>query len=273
MYMNNIVRNENGMLLPFEQVKANKDVILPIISEGNNIFFDILSYCVDNNIPTISCCIGHKMFDLPYITMVYSPQTCKLINGFLNRIKDISNVRITFSSTGFSNNRFCVTVYSNMSHRDLVFSTIRDCLFNGVMDNYLYNDVHVCLDIALTLDMLCETYNITVYNSFFKKKFLINLYGPLCKNSCFISSSSSYKYNYASKSTFYLYKNLEKIQVVNEHLKKMYDGLDYYPMASTQDLHYRIIASSGVYDKLNEIDYINCYLEENNGSVSHRLVK
>lgn len=271
MCMNNI--NESGMLLPFEQLKANKDVILPIISEENKILEDILCFCVDNNMPTISCCAGHKRFDLPFISMVYNSHTSRRINGFLNRIKDIPGVRITFSSTGFSNNKFGVTVYSNMSHRDFVFSVIHDCLISEICDDYLYNDVHVCLDIALTLDMLFQTCNITVYNSFFKKKFLINLYGPSTRNNLFNSSSSSCKYNDISKSTFYLYKGYEKIEIVNQKLKDAYDGLDFYPAYTSDGLHYRVLAGCGVYEKLREIDLINGYLEDKNGTVSRQFVK
>ena len=213
------------------------------------------------------------MFDLAYITMVYSSDSYRIINGFLNKIKDISNVRITFSSTGFSDNKFSVTVYSNMSHRDLVFSTIDYCLYNGVRDDFLYNDVHVCLDLALTMDMLCETCNVTVYNSFFKKKFLVNLYGSSYKNCFFSELSNSSKYNDISNSTFFLYKNMERVESLNQELKNLYDGLDYYPRSVCDDFHYRIIASSSVYDKLQHIDNISSFLEQNVGSVSRRLMK
>ena len=173
------------LLLSFDDVKANRDVILPRISEGCSELERILNCCVDYDMPTIACCSGHSFTDHPYIAMNYDGSTRKKINGFLNQLIDVKGIQVCFSTTGFTNNPFNVTVYTNMRNRDMVFGKIANSLESKIEDEFLNDNMNVCLNLAIDMDYQFKYSSVSILNKRLQKKYMVGVYGPQVKGNIF----------------------------------------------------------------------------------------
>lgn len=221
--MNNNFRN-SSCLIPFEEFKENRDLVFNI-SEGNIHLYSILNFCIDNNIPTVACCAGHQSHDLPYITFIYNKNTRFRINSFLNKISFIKNVEVMFSSSGKDYNDFSVTVYTKMYNRDLVFSIIDDCLKSGFMDEYLNDDLSVCLNFAVNINYNLEFsfvshYNVYIFNKFLRSRYMVGLYNNNVAVKYLDSQNDGKREFFGRK--YYLYRTKKKFEITNSELQKMY---------------------------------------------------
>lgn len=245
-------------LLSFEEVKANKEIIVPRIAEGNPLLEKIIMYCIDREIPTIACCNGHNKFDKPYITMHYDGSTRRNINAFLNKIKDIEGIEIMFSTTGYTNNPFSVTIYTNMRNRDKTFKIISDTLDSGLESEYLDDDLDAALDIAIDLDYTARYGRVSVLNKRFRMKYMIGIYEACSGNLYEENSDRKVKGDFGM--TYYLYRTSQKVKAASSDLKKL-----------VPTIHYRngfmISMASPASEKVDRISELNRMLDEDKGSI------
>ena len=206
-------------LLSFEEVKENKDIIVPRIAEGNIALENILIYCIDKNMPTIACCAGHKLTDKPYITMHYNDKTRRHINGFLNRLNGM-NIEIMFSTTGFTHNPFSVTIYANMLNRDKVFNIIESSLKEDIQNEYLSRDLDDLLNVAIDMDYKGDYVTASIFHKPFKEKYMLGIYGKQWKGNIFEEYSDRIK-NGSYGITYYLYRNSDTLKLVSKDIEKL----------------------------------------------------
>ncbi len=139
-------------VIPFVQVKANRENIVPRISEGYAPLEKIINLCIDDNIPTIACCKGHHPLDEAYICFAYTDYTQSYLNACLNRIRTIPGIEICFGTTT-RNNPFSVKIGAKMFNRDKVFKIIATCLECTFQDEKLSPDIEAALRITANLDL------------------------------------------------------------------------------------------------------------------------
>ncbi|MBQ1812657.1 MAG: hypothetical protein II119_01735 [Bacilli bacterium] len=245
-------------LLSFEEVKSNKEIIVPRIAEGNPLLEKIIMYCIDREIPTIACCNGHNVFDKPYITMHYDGSTRRNINAFLNKVKDIEGIEIMFSTTGYTENPFNVTVYTNMKNRDKVFKIIGDTLDSGLESEYLDDDLDAALDIAIDIDYTGRYSIVRVLNKRFRAKYMIGLYKACDGNIYEDNSDRKVKGDYGM--TYYLYRTSKSVRAVASDLK------DIIPVVRYRN-GFEISMSSSTTEKVDRISELNRRIEEERGSI------
>lgn len=216
----------NGSLIPFIELKNDNHLVYDI-SEGNSYLYSILNFCVDNDIPTVACCAGHKSRDLPYITFIYNKRTKCIINGFLNKISSMKDVEVMFSSSGKKYNDFSVTVYTKMYNRDLIFSMIADCLRSGIKDEHLNDDLNVCLNFAVDINYNLEFsfvshYNIYIFNRFLRSKYMVGVYAKSIGKSILsvLDYTTDKKTNVYGKD-YYLYRTKKKFMIANEAFERI----------------------------------------------------
>ena len=245
-------------LLIFDEVKKNRDVIVPRIAEGNIALENILNYCIDKNMPTIACCTGHKLTDKPYITMHYNKDTRRNINGFLNRLNGM-NVEIMFSTTGFTENPFNVTVYANMLNRDKVFSIISSSLEEGVEDEYLSRDLEDLLNVAIDMDYKGDYVNASIFHKPFKEKYMVEIYGKQYKGNIFEEHSDRVKKGLYGM-TFYLYRTSDTLRLVSKDIEKLLPKFRYRD-------GFVIKSDISANEKVDRISEFNDILIEENGTI------
>lgn len=189
-----------------------------IWSEGYKNFEEILSLCLNNGLPTIACCKGHHVSDSPYMTFIYNKNTRKMINAFLNDLQKVKGVQIMFSSTGFTDNPFNVTVYSNMFNRDKVFNTINNSLKNRQQSDQLYSKLNAALRLTLNLDYTdLGTAHITLYNRLFHDIFSVKL------NGMFLQSDLFDEYKSYSSSPLYIYRSDKQLDIISDDIEKVHE--------------------------------------------------
>lgn len=247
------------LLLSFEDVKANKEVILPRISEGCKELEKILNYCVDYNMPTIACCSGHHFLDHPYITMYYDQSTRKKINAFLNQLVDVKGIDICFSTTGFTNHPFNVTVYTNMRNRDSVFSMIASSLELNMEEEYLNENMNLCLNLAIDMDYQMKYSTVSIFHKRFQREYLVGLYGPQVKGNIF-DEYKNRKRNNDIGMTYYLYRSHKKLKLVVDSLENLIPNYQFRN-------GFMISNSSSVNDKVDRMSELNTLLKEENGTI------
>lgn len=245
-------------LLSFEEVKKNKEIIVPRIAEGNPILEKILMHCIDRKIPTIACCIGHKPFDIPYISMQYNKDTRKSINAFLNRIAGMKNVEIMFSTTGFTNNPFNVTVYTHMLNRDEVFSVIEDILSKNIESETLDEAVEAVIHMAINLDFKFEYARVSLINDQFRRKYMIALH-EACKGNIYEDASDKVKRRDFNM-TYYLYRTSEKLRVATADFESLYPVFSYHN-------GFVISTSIPTEEKVDRMSELNDILMEEKGTI------
>ena len=244
------------MLLSFDMVKKNRNEIVPRISEGCRELENILNHCIDLNMPTIACCSGHKMGDYAYITISYTKDTRKKINGFLNKLCDIKGIHIMFSTTGFTNNPFSVTIYTTLSNRDKVFGIINDCLKNNLESDFLNDDLEVGLNLAIDMDYRQEYSTVTIFNKQIQKKYMVGVYGPQMNGNVFDEYKTSKKKG-SFGMTYYLYRKKEKLRLVSD-VYRLRNGFQIY-------------ADAHVNEKVDRMDEYNEILINETGSIRRPL--
>lgn len=76
---------EGNWNFPFDSVIKEKEQAITEFSEGSESLENLLTYCFDNNIETLSCCAGHE--ELPictaYLVFVLNDETIAYINNLL----------------------------------------------------------------------------------------------------------------------------------------------------------------------------------------------
>lgn len=247
------------MLLSFDMVKANREGIVPRISEGCKQLEDILNHCIDLNMPTIACCAGHKLGDYPYITMSYTKDTRKKINGFLNKLSNVKNIQIMFSTTGFTDNPFNVTIYTSRSNRDNVFEIINECLKCGVESELLNSDMEVALNLAIDMDYRQDYSTVTIFNKLFQKKYMVGVYGPQFSGNVFDEHKDSKK-NGSFGMTYYLYKKKEKLKIISDSLEQLHNMFKFRN-------GFQISSCAHVNEKIDRMDEYNGLLRNETGSI------
>lgn len=254
-----MTKNRNdGKLIPFEEIVKNREELVPKISEGYQQFEIILNNCIDNGIQTIACCAGHEISDYPYITFVYNRNSRKMINGFLNAIKDTKGTHIMFSTTGCTDNPFNVTVYANMINRDKVFNTIMHSLYEGKKSDTLYDDLNAVLRLAINLDYERNYFaTVTLYNKMFMKSFILGLDSPRWKGNIFDKNKLFY-YNNGFMS-YYLYRNSKTLNIVSKSLEEI--------MKCCKVGDFKLDLDLSVEEKVDNIDKLNDELIKNTGSI------
>lgn len=251
----------DGHLLSFEYVKEHRENLLPKISEGCVELEKILNFCVDSNMPTIACCAGHKLGDKPYITMIYDKNTRRKINGFLNKLVNIKNVEVMFSTTGFTDNPFNVSIYTKRGNRDKIFSIINDCLCGGVESEYLRNDLNLVLNIAIMLDYRGNNANVRILNKQFQSKYMIGIYQKYEKGTIFDEYSEKNKKG-SFGMHYYLYRDSKNLQLVSDEYEILHSdhGFRCYGFHISSD-----VSANEKVDRINE--YNDEYAQHNGGSI------
>lgn len=248
------------LLLSFESVKANREEIVPRISEGCEGLEKILNHCLDLNMPTIACCAGHKLGDYPYITMTYTKKTRKKINAFLNKLSNVKNIHVMFSTTGYTQNPFNVTIYTSRSNRDRVFEIINGCLEANLESEHLNQDLEVALNVAINLDYRQEYSTVTIFHKPFQKKYMIGLYGPQTKGNVFDEYKNG-KRNGSFGMTYYLYRNNERLKLVSDSFEEIFKTFKFRN-------GFQISSSALVGEKVDSMDIYNELLKQETGSIS-----
>ncbi len=227
-------------------------------SEGYNIFEEILNFCLNNNVPTIACCKGHQLLDNPYMTFIYNKDSRLLINGFLNQLKNIPGVHIMFATTGFTDNPFNVTVYTNMLNRDKVFNIIDNSLKNYHQSETLYDKLNACLRLAINLDYTeYGMAQITLYNQLFTKFLTANLNGPFTLWDTFDENKSSKQGHY------YIYRSSKQLDIISDYIEKFHEMLHIGKLS--------ISAFATTEQKVDGITSFNEELEQGKGTISRRF--
>ncbi len=211
------------ILIPFELVKKNRDKIVSKISEGCKELERLLNDCIDLDIQTIACCAGHGLQYKPYIYISYDTNTRKKINAFLNKLKDIKGIEITFSTTGYTNNPFSIAIYTKMNNRDKVFSVIAQSLEENNESDYLDENISVALRLAINMDYcFLGTAMVTLYNRSFQKKYMIDMFN-FHKNpveNIMDKYSDKEKQKYEVK--YYLCKTKEKLEIISDKIEELF---------------------------------------------------
>ena len=247
------------LLLSFEEVKRNKEEIVPRISEGNPILESIIMLCVDRNIPTIACCNGHTTFDKPYLTIVYNKDTRRNINAFLNKLKSIKGIEIMFSSTGFTNNPFNVTIYANMRNRDTVFGIINETLIKDDKSEYLDSDLEDMVNVAIDLDYNGKYGTVSILNKTFRTKYMLGLYRA-CEGNLFEDHSyRKIKADYGM--TYYLYRTTESFRLASKDYETLIPEVHY------RKAGFKISTTIPVSEKVDRISELNDKLKDENGTI------
>lgn len=251
----------SGLLLSFDYVKENREELLPKISEGCLELEKILNFCVDKDMPTIACCAGHKIGDKPYITMYYDKNTRKKINGFLNKLESVLGIKVMFSTIGFTNNPFSVTIYTKMSNRDKVFSIINDCLSANIEDEYLSEELNIVLNIAIMLDYRQQCANVSLYNKRFQQMYMVGVYGKQWEGNILDEYKDKKKIQKDPyKMTYYLYKDIKKLKLVSDEYEILHkNGFSYHG--------FHILANVSPNEKVDRIIEYNQLIERENGSI------
>ena len=224
-------------------------------SEGYNTFEEILNFCLDNGVPTVACCKGHKMHDFPYMSFIYNKNSRKLINGFLNDLQNIKGVRIMFSTTGFTENPFSVTVYSNLFNRDTVFSIINNSLKKRQENDVLTDKLNAALRLSINLDYAdLGIAHITLYNELFHRIFSAKLCGMFVHGNLMAENKSS------GISPIYMYRSTKQLDLISDSIEKMHELF--------QKGDFSISAFATPQEKVDGITSFNTEQERLTGSIS-----
>ena len=78
------MKNRCG-LVPFEEVLKDKEYYIELFSEGNDGLRDLLRYCFDNNITTLSCCGD----DTPMVVFIINDQNRAILEHLYSSLKDL----------------------------------------------------------------------------------------------------------------------------------------------------------------------------------------
>lgn len=246
-------------LLTFDEVKRNKEIIVPRIAEGNPLLERIIMHCIEMDIPTIACCNGHSIFDKPYITMQYNGDTRKNINAFLNGIKDKKGIEIMFSTTGFTENPFNVTIYTNMQNRDEIFKIIAETLDKDEESEYLDENLESALNVAIDLDYAGRYGRISILNQRFKMKYMLGIYAA-CKGNLFEDYSAKKKQGEYGMS-YYLYRTANSIRLASKDFEELIPTVNY------RRYGFSISMALPVNDKVDRISELNDSMREKSGSI------
>jgi len=100
-------------------------------SEGDEALNDAIISCMENEIPTLASCAGHKITDVPYLTMIITPQNLGRILNIMNELSEKKGVDISIDLQKVEDEqgkeqecRSILSVYGNMFNKEECFQSI-----------------------------------------------------------------------------------------------------------------------------------------------------
>lgn len=146
-----------------------------------------------------------------------------------------------------------------MRNRDSVFSMIASSLELNMEDEYLNENMNLCLNLAIDMDYQMKYSTVSIFHKRFQREYLVGLYGPQVKGNIF-DEYKSRKRNNDIGMTYYLYRSHKKLKLVVDSLENLIPNYQFRN-------GFMISNSSSVNDKVDRMSELNTLLKEENGTI------
>jgi arginine decarboxylase-like protein len=126
----------------FKEMLLNKEWWAIRFSEENETLKQLLMYCWNNGIHTLSCCVGHGT-DSPFIVFDFNNENITRISVLLDNCLE-DGISIKFNKGTYFNNNVALYArdYSADNFFEFLLNNIND--MNGKKNN-LYSQIHECM--------------------------------------------------------------------------------------------------------------------------------
>lgn len=113
---------KNGNPMDIPENNEEKSLAIKEWSENNKHLENAITSCIDNNIPTFASCAGHKLLDLPYLSLKVNKNNLGKILNIMNALSCNNGTELALSYMAEQGS--ILTITTDMLHKNSVFDEV-----------------------------------------------------------------------------------------------------------------------------------------------------